>query len=145
MKKLFLMLFSITLLASCSDDDDVNNTNDDRIYGKWFAEDANNIPTFQLNDCNKKSNIIFKGNFDTFSEYFDASSNGECDLEDSTESTWSKKGDIYTFQIPFQDLGKLSGKVEFKNDGKQFVFSPSDYPGVTLTFNREPQVDLEEE
>lgn len=138
------MLFSITLLASCSDDDDVNNNNDERIYGKWFVEDANNIPTFELNDCNKRSSIVFKGNFDTFSEYFETS-DGECKVEDRTESTWSREGEIYTFQIPFQDLGKLSGKVEFKNNGKQFVFSPSDFPGVTLTFNREPQVDFEEE
>lgn len=145
MNKLFLMLFSITLLASCSSDDDAaNNNNDDRIYGKWFVEDAN-IPTFELNDCNKRSSIIFKGNFDTFAKYFESSS-GECKVKDSTESTWSREDDIYTFQIPFPELEneRLSGKIEFKNNGKQFVFSPSDFPRITLVFNREPQVDFEE-
>jgi hypothetical protein len=138
MKKLFFMLFSVALLASCSDDDDVNNKDDERIYGKWFVAEANNIPSFELSDCNQQSNIIFKADNTTSSEYY-TSSEGECTIEDRTESTWSKNNDIYTFAIPFKDLGKLSGSVKFEENEKQFVFTPSDFPGFSIVFNRAPQ------
>ncbi|SKB70185.1 Lipocalin-like domain-containing protein [Salegentibacter holothuriorum] len=142
MKKLFLMLFSIALLTSCSEDDDINN--DERIYGKWFVSNAN-LPggesfTFELSDCNKRSNITFKGNETTYSEYH-AETGGECELEDTTESTWSRDNDKYTFEIPVENIGKVSGRVEFQQDAKRFVFSPDAFPGVSIIFTRAPEFE----
>ena len=137
MKKIFILLFSIALLTSCSEDDKVNN--DERIYGKWFVS-ATNVPTFELSNCNKQSNITFKGDGTTYSEYY-AETENSCNLEDSTESTWSRDNDTYTFNIPVEGIGKVSGNVEFQNDAKLFVFSPNDLPGVTITFTRAPQFE----
>ena len=57
MKKLFVILFSIALFTSCSEDDDANGN--DKILGTWFIAAANGVPNFELSDCNKESFITF--------------------------------------------------------------------------------------
>lgn len=143
MKKFFIVLFSIALLTSCSEDDDANNG--ERIYGKWFVSNAN-LPsgesfTFELSNCNKKSFIIFEGDGTTYSEYY-AETGEICELEDNTESTWSRDNDNYTFNIPVGGINeRISGKVEFQANAKSFIFRPSIFPDASITFTRAPEFE----
>ncbi|MBZ9632527.1 lipocalin family protein [Salegentibacter sp. LM13S] len=131
MKKLFLMLFSIALLTSCSEDDDANG--DDQILGTWYAVEINNspVPGVELSECNQNSNITFNSDFSTYSEYY-TEMDGECEIDDTTESTWSKDNEIYTFTIPFEGIGELNGTADFQGD--TFIFSPVLSPDTTIIF-----------
>lgn len=133
MKKLFFMLFSIALLASCSDDDDVNNKDDERIYGKWFVAEAKGIPGLELDDCNRDSYITFNSDNTTYSEYY-TQTGDDCTPEDETESVWEVNGDTYTFTIPFENLGQVNGDVSFNAEANQFTFTPRAVPSAALVF-----------
>ncbi|APS40181.1 MULTISPECIES: lipocalin family protein [Salegentibacter] len=133
MKKLFLMLFSIALLTSCSEDDDANG--EDQILGLWYAVEINNSPIegLDLSECNQNSNITFNSDFSTYSE-FHTVVEGECEIEDTTESTWSKSNEIYTFTIPFEGLGQVNGTATFEGD--TFIFTPIGSPDTSIVFER---------
>ena len=133
MKKLFLMLFSIALLTSCSEDDDANG--EDQILGLWYAVEINNSPIegLDLSECNQNSNITFNSDFSTYSE-FHTVVEGECEIEDTTESTWSKSNEIYTFTIPFEGLGQVNGTARFEGD--TFIFTPIGSPDTSIVFER---------
>ena len=133
MKKLFLMLFSIALLTSCSEDDDANG--EDQILGLWYAVEINNSPIegLDLSECNQNSNITFNSDFSTYSE-FHTVVEGECEIEDTTESTWSKSNEIYTFTIPFEGLGQVNGTARFEGD--TFIFTPIGSPDTNIVFEK---------
>ncbi|MGW1456534.1 lipocalin family protein [Salegentibacter agarivorans] len=133
MKKLFLMLFSIALLTSCSEDDDANG--EDQILGLWYAVEITNppIPGLVLSECNQNSNITFNSDSSTYSE-FHTVVEGECEIEDTTESTWSKSNEIYTFTIPFEGLGQVNGTARFEGD--TFIFTPIGSPDTSIVFER---------
>jgi hypothetical protein len=133
MKKLFLMLFSIALLVSCSEDDDANGEDD--ILGTWYAVEITNPPIegFILSECNQNSNITFNPDFSTYSEFY-SETDGSCEIEDSSESTWSKDGEIYTFTIPFEGIGQLNGTADFNGD--TFIFTPIASPETSIVFEK---------
>lgn len=133
MKKLFLMLFSIALLVSCSEDDDTNGEDD--ILGTWYAVEITNppIPGLVLSECNQNSNITFNSDFSTSSEFY-SEVDGNCEIEDSSESTWSKDGEIYTFTIPFEGIGQLNGRANFNGD--TFIFTPIASSDTSIVFEK---------
>ena len=133
MKKLFLILFSIALFTSCSEDDDANG--DDKILGTWYAVEITNppIPGLVLSDCNQNSNITFNADSSTSSEFY-SEIDGNCELEDTSESTWSKSNDIYTFTIPFEGIGQLNGTADFNGD--TFIFTPIASPETSIVFEK---------
>jgi hypothetical protein len=133
MKKLFLLLFSIALFTSCSEDDDANG--DDKILGTWYAVEITNppIPGLVLSDCNQNSNITFNEDSSTSSEFY-SEIDGNCEIEDTSESTWSKSNDIYTFTIPFEGIGQLNGTVDFNGD--TFIFTPIASPETSIVFEK---------
>ena len=133
MKKLFFILFSIALFTSCSEDDDANG--DDKILGTWYAVEITNppIPGLVLSDCNQNSNITFNADSSTSSEFY-SEIDGNCEIEDTSESTWSKSNDIYTFTIPFEGIGQLNGTVDFNGD--TFIFTPIASPETSIVFEK---------
>ena len=133
MKKLFLILFSIALFTSCSEDDDANG--DDKILGTWYAVEITNppIPGLVLSDCNQNSNITFNSDFTTSSE-FHSEVEGNCEVENTSESTWSKSNNIYTFTIPFEGIGQLNGTADFNGD--TFIFTPIASPETSIVFEK---------
>lgn len=130
MKKLFLMLFSIVLLTACSDDD---AEGEDPILGTWYAVEINNppIPGLALSECNQESNITFNSDFSTYSEFY-SEVDGSCEMEDTSESTWSKSNQIYTFTVPFEGIGELNGTADFQ--GNTFIFTPIASPDTRIIF-----------
>ena len=133
MKKLFLMLFSIALLTSCSEDDDANG--DDKIIGTWFIVEANGIPGFELTECNRESFITFNSDNTTNSEYY-VESDEDCALEDEANSDWEKDGEVYTFSIPFEGLDDFNGTVSFNSDETEFTFTPLLLPTASVVFEK---------
>lgn len=133
MKKLFVILFSIALFTSCSEDDDANG--DDKILGTWYAVEITNppIPGLVLSDCNQNSNITFNADSSTSSEFY-SEIDGNCEIEDTSESTWSKSNDIYTFTIPFEGIGQLNGTADFNGD--TFIFTPIASPETSIVFEK---------
>ena len=127
------MLFSIALLTSCSEDDDANG--EDQILGLWYAVEITNppIPGLVLSECNQNSNITFNSDSSTYSEFYTVI-DGECEIEDTTESTWSKSNEIYTFTIPFEGLGQVNGTATFEGD--TFIFTPIGSPDTSIVFER---------
>ena len=132
MKKLLLILFSIALFTSCSDDD---ANGDDKILGTWYAVEITNppIPGLVLSDCNQNSNITFNADSSTSSEFY-SEIDGNCEIEDTSESTWSKSNDIYTFTIPFEGIGQLNGTADFNGD--TFIFTPIASPETSIVFEK---------
>jgi hypothetical protein len=133
MKKLLLILFSIALFTSCSEDDDANGN--DKILGTWYAVEITNppIPGLVLSDCNQNSNITFNADSSTSSEFY-SEIDGNCEIEDTSESTWSKSNDIYTFTIPFEGIGQLNGTADFNGD--TFIFTPIASPETSIVFEK---------
>lgn len=133
MKKLFVILFSIALFTSCSEDDDANGN--DKILGTWYAVEITNppIPGLVLSDCNQNSNITFNADSSTSSEFY-SEIDGNCEIEDTSESTWSKSNDIYTFTIPFEGIGQLNGTADFNGD--TFIFTPIASPETSIVFEK---------
>ena len=133
MKKLLLILFSIALFTSCSEDDDANG--DDKILGTLYAVEITNppIPGLVLSDCNQNSNITFNADSSTSSEFY-SEIDGNCEIEDTSESTWSKSNDIYTFTIPFEGIGQLNGTADFNGD--TFIFTPIASPETSIVFEK---------
>ncbi|SHF45928.1 Lipocalin-like domain-containing protein [Salegentibacter echinorum] len=136
MKKLFLMLFSIALLTSCSDDDDVN-AGDEKILGTWFVAEANGIPDFELEDCNRESFIEFNSDNTTYSEYY-TQTGEDCTREDTTESVWSVNSGIYNFNLPFDLDGfeNVQGTINFNSDLTEFTFTPTLLPSASIVFEK---------
>ena len=125
MKKIFILFFSLALLASCSSDDDGGNSGDDQILGKWFVTEVNNSGALNLtvSECNKESFIDFMADNNADSAFY-TENGGECTLEDSDTSAWSNEGNSrYKFTIPFEGIGAQSGRVDF-NGSTSFTFFP---------------------
>lgn len=135
MKKLFVILFSIALFTSCSEDDDANGN--DKILGTWFIAEANGVPNFELSDCNQESFITFNSDNTTYSEYYVASS-ASCTLDDETSSEWEKDGEIYSFTLPvdLEGFENVSGKISFNSDLTEFTFTPSLIPSASMVFEK---------
>ncbi|UBZ05937.1 lipocalin family protein [Salegentibacter mishustinae] len=132
MKKLFLMLFSIALLVSCSEDDDANGDGDP-ILGTWYVvELENEFSDDELSQCNLNSNITFQANTTANSEVYEEVE-GECLSETSTADWERNSNGQYTFNLPF--FGRQTGNVEFSGDSR-FIFSVPSLPGVSLTFEK---------
>jgi len=132
MKKLLVLFLAATALISCNKDDD-NNDGDNKIVGKWYLSEINNSGALNLevSDCNAKSFIEFKANKAATTEYYNET-NGVCTLEPSESSTWSgTEGEKYSFFVPVENIGKLTGKVTFNSDNTAFTF----YPDVFITQN----------
>ncbi|PRX41931.1 lipocalin-like domain-containing protein [Salegentibacter salegens] len=133
MKKLFLMLFSIAFLASCSEDDDANANGDDPILGTWYVvELENDFSDDELNQCNLNSNITFNAD-NTANSKVHEEVEGECMAETSTAEWERNSNGQYTFDLPF--LGRQTGDVEFSGNSR-FIFSVPSLPGVSLTFEK---------
>ncbi|RKS53556.1 lipocalin-like protein [Gillisia mitskevichiae] len=125
MKKIFLLFFSLTLLSSCTSDDDSGNAGDDQILGKWYVAEINNSGTLNLtvSECNKQSFIDFNADNNADSAFYTVT-DGECELKDSDNSAWSNEGNSrYKFTIPFEGIGSQAGRVEF-NESSSFTFYP---------------------
>lgn len=126
MKKLLVLFFIAAALVSCNKDDD-NNDGDNKIVGKWYLSEINKSGALnlQVTDCNEKSFIDFKADKTATTEYY-TKTDGECTLESSNTSDWSDLGGgNYSFYLPVNDFGELSGAVEFNSDNTQFTFYPT--------------------
>jgi hypothetical protein len=138
MKKLLLILFSIALFTSCSEDDDANG--DDDILGTWFIAEANGIPNFEVTECTRESSITFNSDNTTYSEYY-VGSGEACTLADETNSVWEREGQIYTFSLPIEglenfDLDNINGNISFNSDKSEFTFTPLIFPSASIVFEK---------
>lgn len=131
MKKLLILMLSIATLTACSNDDDSGNTNEEKILGTWFLVEANNVPTFELNDCTSQSNITFNADNSALTEYY-GTVEGEC-VSDEDNTTWSKSSSKYTFDVP--SFGPVTGTVTFNSDSK-FTFVPDALPTASMVFEK---------
>jgi hypothetical protein len=134
MKKIFLLFFSLTLLTSCSKDDENTNTGPDPILGVWFISEVNNpfSNDGELSECNKQSSIEFTDDQNATTIFFDDDS-GECEST-TTTSTWKNLGDS-NYEIVIPEFGKQTGKVDFTGT-TSFQFNPSNFPGVSIVFKK---------
>lgn len=128
MKKLLLLLFAVTVLTACSDDDTADG--DDRILGNWFLVDWNIPNQDGPSECTQQTNITFYADNTAESEFYSEDSAGDCDLETDT-SDWSRESNgQYTFDVP--GIGRQTGDVEFDGDDR-FTFSAL---GASITFEK---------
>ncbi|WP_026933986.1 lipocalin family protein [Christiangramia echinicola] len=132
MKKVLILLLSISMFTSCSDDDDSGSDDGTRIVGKWFLEALQPIGGQNtLNSCNQNSYIVFNADGSGNSEFFEESG-ANCESEGESPGNWSfEGGNTYTFLVP--SLGNTTGNVNFEGDN-QFTFTSSELPGVEIIF-----------
>ncbi len=130
MKKFLILMLSIAVLTACSNDDDGDNTETEKILGTWFLVEANNAP-FEVNDCTSQSNITFNEDNSAITE-FHSTVEGEC-VSNTDETTWSKTSTKYTFDVP--TLGPVTGTVTF-NSSTKFTFVPDISPTTSLVFEK---------
>ena len=129
MKKILILLLSICTLSACSDDD---SGTDGNIVGTWNLVAATNVPGYTVNDCTGQSTITFNAD-NTASSTFYSEVEGNC-VSDTDSGAWSNSsGSQYTIEIP--GFGDLTGTVAFSN-ASRFTFSPNDFPGSSLTFEK---------
>lgn len=142
MKKPFLFLLAlITLIVSCSDDDD-NTTEpvENPILGTWYLVDFTNPldPEAELSECNMQSYITFEmdANGNQTSEYIYYQSNGiDCLEEDSsTGDSWSNEGNTYNFTLP--QFGQQEAQVSFEDNNTRMVITNDDFGGFSITFEK---------
>ncbi|MGA8854412.1 MAG: lipocalin family protein [Christiangramia sp.] len=131
MKKILILLLSISLFTACSEDD--NSEVEGNIIGTWFLIEANNVPGYSVDECTGKSNITFNADNTGSSEFY-SKVEEEC-VSDSGTGDWSNSSNSqYTFTVP--QLGKVTGIVNFSNNGSRFTFTPVDFPASSLTFEK---------
>lgn len=115
MKKLFVFFLGLTLITSCSNDDDATTPDEDPIIGTWVLVDSTIL---NPDNCEQESTITFTADNNangTF--YVDLT---DCSAETST-GTWENNGNSsYTVSVPLLD--DLTGTVTFSNED-QFVFT----------------------
>lgn len=131
MKKILILMLSIATLTACSNDDDNNEPEQEKILGTWFLVEANNAPGLEINDCTSQSKITFNADNSATTE-FHAMSNGEC-VSSTNNTTWSKSDSKYTFEIP--SYGPVPGTVTF-NSSSKFTFVPDVSPSTSLVFEK---------
>lgn len=128
MKKLIALLAVFMMFTACDSDDDTNG-GDDPILGTWYLADwdINGLP--DPTDCNKESNITFRGDNTAESEFY-GDVEGYCaSSEDS--GNWSKESNgEYTFEVPL--VGERTGTVTFEGNNN-FTFT---IPEGSLSFMR---------
>lgn len=131
MKKILILLLSISAMVSCSEDDSDSNDGT-RIIGKWNLEALRPVGGQNtLSECNQNSYIEFNADGSGNSEFFEESE-GSCESSDSNPGNWSfNGGNSYTFFVP--SLGNTTGSVNFTSD-TQFIFTSAEFPGVEVVF-----------
>ena len=134
MKKLLILLFAISLVIACSDDDDANTDDGMEIVGKWFLIDLRtSVAQNTLSTCNQNSFIQFNADNSASSEFYEENET-ECELESNNDGIWAYLGDgRYEFFIP--ELGNQSGTVRFTNNS-QFIFTSPQLPGIEVVFEK---------
>jgi hypothetical protein len=118
--------------------DDDNNDGDNKIVGKWYLSEINNSGALnlQVNNCNAQSFIDFKADKTATTEYY-IETDGICSLESSDTSDWSgNEGEKYSFFVPVENIGKLSGTVSYNSDYTEFTFYPDVFEtqGTNIVF-----------
>lgn len=123
MKKFFIFLFSITVLAACSSDDDNAADGPDPILGTWVMVDA----TFVSPEaCDQESFITFNQDNTATGVFYLGET--ECSAQ-SSDGEWQNLGNsLYTVAIPF--AGNVQGTATFSNDG--FIFATQSYGSFTF-------------
>lgn len=130
MKKLLILLVSVCIFTSCSDDDDASV--EGNIVGAWLLVEANNVPGFTVNECTGQSTITFNAD-NTASSTFYSNVNGACVSESDTGNWSNSSNSQYTIEIP--GFGELTGTIVFSNNTR-FTFTPNDLPTSSLVFQR---------
>lgn len=134
----FIFVFLVFAgLASCSNDDDSNETpGTDRIVGKWkiqqFLLDGEQIP---LTDCEKQSTIEFMTNGTARTiDFFDDPDTNQCVSETYTEQWVNRGNNVYRFTE-----GGFSYDVTiiFSNNNNSFTITAEDeFETYTATYIR---------
>lgn len=134
MKKILILLLSISVFTACSDDDEAETDDGTRIVGKWYLESVHPIGGQNtLNTCNQDSFIEFESDGSANSEFYEETESS-CELEDSNDGTWVYNGNNnYTFFIP--SLGNTTGNVNFTSDNS-FTFTSPQLPGIEVVFEK---------
>lgn len=131
MKKVLILLLSISMFTACSDDDDDASV-EGNIVGTWLLVEANNVPGFTIDSCTGQSTITFNAD-NTASSTFYGEVEDQC-VSDTDTGNWSNSSDSqYTIEIP--GFGELTGTVVFSSESR-FTFSPNDLPTSSLAFER---------
>lgn len=133
MKKFLMLFLGLTLMASCSSDDDQSVTETDPIVGTWMLTEAN-TDLINPQACDETSTLTFNENNSGNGTFYLATSNCE---PQSSSANWENISDsVYSIELPIPLIGRQEGTVEFQNNNNMFQFSPNGIPGLTLTFER---------
>lgn len=124
MKKLLVLFLGLTLITSCSNDDDVTTPDQDPIVGTWILADAT---FFDPASCEEDSTITFTAdNKANGTFYFDQT---DCSAE-SSAGEWINNGNsLYTVAVPV--IGNVQGTVNFSNEDR-FVFTTTTFGAFTF-------------
>ena len=131
MRKILILLLSISIFTACSDDDDASI--EGNIVGTWLLVEANNVPGITVNDCTGQSTITFEADNTASSTFYNFV--GEDCFGTTDEGEWSSSSNSrYTIEIPgFDD--PVTGTVNFSNENR-FTFTPDGFPTTNLVFER---------
>ncbi|GAA4319916.1 hypothetical protein GCM10023115_46660 [Pontixanthobacter gangjinensis] len=132
MKKIILLLLSITLFIACSDDDDAGSNGN--IIGTWVLVDATNVPGVTVDDCTGRSTITFNAD-ETASSTFYSTVDGNCVSAEDTGEWSSSSNSQYTIEVPGFDE-PVAGTVTFSS-ANRFTFVPNLSATSSLSFERQ--------
>lgn len=99
MKKLnvFLLLITVTILTSCSKDDDSSEISAASLVGTWqWTASAENGEEYELDECDLMDTLVFSpDNTASGTYYYFDGTSCAVDVEDDA-FTWSLSGDVLT-------------------------------------------------
>jgi len=105
--RLFIGIFLLMSIASCSSDDDRAVVNENvNINGTWkpykYEFKGKDI---MLNDCEKKGTIFINPDFSGSYERYDVASSGNCNLFDSFGGKWTFDKMYQTLTLTYTESG----------------------------------------
>ncbi len=135
MKKLQLLLlsaFAFTLMACPQKDDDMPPEPMDSIIGTWkYFKSFENDTEVALELCDSEETLVFSANGSYSGSHYEEI-NETCELEESSNGTWTKNGTIYDITIEGETE---SEELLFEED--TFYFEYSETEGSTTTTYKE--------
>ncbi|MFA9192500.1 lipocalin family protein [Flavobacterium sp. FZUC8N2.13] len=126
MKKIYLLFSVCVLLFSCSDDDNNDNVDRQKIIGKYYLFSTDDV---EVDDCGKETYVDIKSDGTLVSEYFETDGDECISFDGETTYTYTiKNGKITIDNEETDDVEVISYKfvgddleLTYEEDDKVFV------------------------